>query len=266
MNTNNPYSPPQSNVKMSLNKDTANDLQLLDEPRKVSVSDSLNWISEGWQLIKPDLGMWVLLMIVLFLINIAFNFIPVVGGLAGQLLAPVFGGGLMMALAATQYGERLVFNDLFRGFKDGFGPLLGLGALTIGVSLVFMLLLGGIMFMVWGSNLFMMENMEASEPMAAVSGFSIFITVAVSLLALVFLSMLFWFTTQLVALNGVPVFESLGRSLKGALKNWLPLLVFWLIMVLLLIAGAIPFFLGLLIVVPILYGTLYASYKDIYLS
>jgi uncharacterized membrane protein len=78
--------------------------------------------------------------------------------------------------------------------------------------------------------------------------------------------MLFFFATPLVALNQVPVFKALGMSFKASLRNFLPILVYGLVVMILAILGAIPLFLGLLIVIPMIYVSSYAAYRQVFLK
>jgi uncharacterized membrane protein len=90
--------------------------------------------------------------------------------------------------------------------------------------------------------------------------------VAVGVILLLLVMMLFWFATQLVALNNVPVFQALSMSFKACLRNPLALIVYSLLVVVLLILGVIPLLLGLLVVVPWLFASMYVSYRQIFLK
>jgi len=66
------------------------------EPRAVAAGRGASWWTEGWRLFTPAVGVWILAAVVLACINIALNFVPVVGPLASHILFPVFMGGLML--------------------------------------------------------------------------------------------------------------------------------------------------------------------------
>jgi uncharacterized membrane protein len=59
---------------------------------------------------------------------------------------------------------------------------------------------------------------------------------------------------------------ALKASFSANLKNWLVMLVFGLIVLVLCFFATLPMGLGFLVLMPVLYGALYASYKDIFLG
>ncbi len=62
-------------------------------PRAVDADRGLAWWSEAWRLFTPAAGVWVLIIILLFILNIVLAVIPLVGHVSGQLLFPIFAGG-----------------------------------------------------------------------------------------------------------------------------------------------------------------------------
>jgi len=88
----------------------------------------------------------------------------------------------------------------------------------------------------------------------------------VSLFA-VLLAMLFWFAPTLVVLHPeVGVMEALGLSFRACLRNVLPFLLYGVVLFVLAIVATIPLMLGWLVLWPVLIGSIYASYKDIFLG
>jgi uncharacterized membrane protein len=72
------------------------------------------------------------------------------------------------------------------------------------------------------------------------------------------------YAAPLVLFAGVPPVHSLKLSLKACLGNWLPLLVFGLILIPLTILASLPLMLGWLFLIPIVMIAIYASYRDIF--
>jgi hypothetical protein len=256
--SNNPYAPPQANVTPAFSQQ---DLELLSEPRALSAGAGLNWLSEAWPLVKKDLGIWVLITLALMVIQLILAFIPFVGAIAGNVLTPVFTGGLLMGIRAASAGQPLRFDTLFEGFKHQFAPLAGLGALM----LLVMFLLGVVGSGVFYATMPAMNSMQA-DPSAALSGSNLGIVGIVVGLLSILVGMLFFFATPLVALNEVPVFKALGMSFKASLRNILPILVYGILVVLLAFLGAIPLLLGLLVVIPLIYVSSYAAYRQVFLK
>ena len=75
-----------------------------------------------------------------------------------------------------------------------------------------------------------------------------------------------WFAPALIALHDVPLGRALKWSMVGCFKNFLPFLLYSIIMMIFLMAAAIPLMLGWLVAVPILIASIYAAYRDIYLN
>lgn len=256
---NNPYQPPKADVTPA--PTPVGNMTLLPEPRSVPVGAALGWLSESWPMVKSNLGVWVLITLALFAIQFVMGLVPVAGDIASTLLGPVFTGGVLMGVRAIAGGEALRFDHLFAGFKEKTAPLIGLGALTLGIMFLFGIIIGGAFV---GMNMDTMQS-EVTTPEDLLNGVNTGL-IAVGVILLIFIMMLFWFSTQLVALHGVPVFQALTMSFKGCLRNPLPLVVYMLLALLLVIAGAIPLLLGLLVVVPWLFASAYVSYRQIFLQ
>lgn len=283
MNDNNPYSPPQSDVTPP--PLPSSNGELLAEPRSLPASAAFQWLAQSWALVKTNLGLWVLMTLALFAIQAVMGFVPVLGDIATSLLNPVFTGGLLLGMRAVERGEALRFDYLFEGFKQKFAPLLGVGALTFGVLILFMIIIGGLLV---GMNLDVIQE-GGFDPTKMLNGLSVGL-LAVSVIIGILVMMLFWFTTQLITLNDVPVFESLSRSFQGCLRNPLSLLVYVLVVMVimlalmlppgllffaqvategsmvLLVVAALVLFAELLLLAPWLFGTMYVSYKAIFLK
>src|SRR5699024_8206828 len=108
--------------------------------------------------------------------------------------------------------------------------------------------------------------MSGAEPnvQAMLLGMALFFLVMMALMLP--LMMMIWFAPALIMLNGVAPTEALKMSFVGCLRNILPMLIYGLICTILLIAGALPLFLGWLVVYPIFICSIYTAYRDIYLD
>lgn len=256
---NNPYQPPRADVTPP--PIPSSNLTLLAEPRSVPIGAGVNWLSESWSMVKGNLGVWVLITLALFAIQFVLGMVPGAGDIVSTLIGPVFTGGILMGARAVAGGEPLRFDYLFEGFKQKLGPLLGLGALTLGIMFLFGIIIGGAFV---GMNMDLLQN-EVTTPQDLLGGINTGL-IAIGVVLLILVMMLFWFATQLVALNDVPVFQALTMSFKGCLRNPLALVVYLLLAVLLMILGIIPLALGLLVVVPWLFASAYVAYRQIFLQ
>lgn len=263
LDKNNPYAAPTADVTPPTPSMNPDSLDLLPEARRLSLGVGISWIKEAWALMKPNLGIWILMLLAYMIFQIVMSIIPIVGGIVAQLLAPVIMAGLLMAAKHVDLGGTLRFDFLFEGFKNRFTPLLGLGALMLGVYILMAMIFGGGMLAVMGPS-FDPETgvVDPSEMLTPV----VIILMLVGLVVGILLALAFAYATHLVALNNVPVFESVKQSFKGSARNILPLIVYVIIASIILIISAIPLGLGLLITIPLFFVTSYVSYKHIFLN
>ena len=256
MNESNPYEAPST------------DLQTSDEvgdPRGVEAGRGTAWIGEGFATFKASPLNWVIITVLLIVIQIILGLIPIIGQIAGNIIWPLFIAGIMLGCAALDEGDDLTIGHLFAGFSAKPGPLLGLGAMYL-VMLLGVGIVVGILAAISGIGMAGLAGaggggMPGGEAVA-VGGILMLVLVAMGLFLPVIMAI--WFAPALMVLADKGVFESLKLSFVGCLKNIIPFLIYGIIALVLLIIGAIPFGLGWLVVIPLLWGSLYASYRDIY--
>src|SRR5262249_22422661 len=97
--------------------------RLAVEPRTVDGGRGITWWSEAWALFMKNPGLWIVFGLILFVVFGVLGVIPLLGGLAVALLAPVFIGGWLLAARKVDTGGTLEVADLFAGFKDKLQPL-----------------------------------------------------------------------------------------------------------------------------------------------
>lgn len=78
------------------------------------------------------------------------------------------------------------------------------------------------------------------------------------------LLMLIWFAPLLVVFHDLNPLEAMKQSFFACVSNWLPFLVYGVIVLVFWFIASIPLFLGLVVLLPVLICSLYASYKDIF--
>lgn len=232
------------------------------EPRMVDAGRGLAWWSEAWPLFTRAAGMWVVLAVLLIVIFFVIGLIPLLGGLALSLAAPVFAGGLIMAARKVDAGGAPEIGDLFAGFRDKLGPLLTLGALLLVASL----LIAGV-GMVLGLGAFM-GVFAGGVSQSSGSIFAGLGTGALALLVMLALglvvAMAFWFAPALVVLRNVEPIPALKASLDASMKNIGPMLLYGVLYIVAAIVASIPFGLGWIVLLPLLLLTAYTSYRDVF--
>lgn len=251
----NPYRTPQAAVL----EDDETEGNLAPEPNTVDVARSLAWLAEGWALFRQAPLVWIAICVLTLVAFMILAVIPVVGQLLTMLLSVLYAGGIMMGCRALDRGEDLVVGHLIAGFQRHFAPLLTIGALYLGG----LFLVGVTVGLVTGGTFFGLIQ-GGLEPGVAVASVLLFLLAAAVII--VPLGMAVWFAPALAALHDVPPVAAMKSSFRGCLRNWLPFLVYGVIAFVLMVIATIPFMLGWLVLLPVLAGSIYAGYKDIFLQ
>lgn len=240
-------------------------------PRTVDAGRGIAWWSEAWRLFTPAAGAWILITILLFILNLVLAFIPLLGHVAGQLLFPVFAGGLMLGCRAIDRGEPLTVGHLFAGFGARAGPLFIVGLVYTAIAVAIALVVFGLLLVFFGaaivSQLWHMQSVEdpwAIGPM--LGGMLLAIMVGALLFLLLYLPLLMavWFAPALVVLRGAAPLEAMRLSFDGSARNFVPFLLYGLLGVVLAILATIPLALGWLVLGPVTIASVYTGYCDIY--
>jgi len=227
--------------------------------RAVDAGRGWTWIADGFGLFTKAPGMWIALVIVLFVILLVLAFIPLLGAVATFLLMPLFLGGLMLGCRALQGDGELEFSHLFAGFKEHTANLIVLGAFAIGGTFIVMLPVIAIV----GAGAFFGAMRGDAAGMVAIGGsFLLAWLVAMALSIPVYMAL--WFAPALVVLRGIAPVAAVKESFFGCLKNMVPFLIYGIVMLVLGIVAAIPLGLGWLVLGPVAVASIYVAYRDIY--
>ncbi|GAB2181003.1 hypothetical protein DLREEDagrD3_12260 [Denitratisoma sp. agr-D3] len=234
--------------------------EIRDEIQKVAPERALEWFKAGWRMFRAVPGIWVLIALALLLLNILIGILPpLLGGAAAAILMPLVGGGLMAACAAQDRGEALRFDYVHLGFRENTGPLATLGGLLLlGFlsSSAIALLLGGV-----GALL----GSLGSTGLGAVLALGSLLLAGFAMLAMLMaLTMAAWFAPALVMLSGRSPKDALRASFVACVKNWLPLLLYGILLWLLLALSLLTAGLGLLVLLPVVAGSVYQSFREIF--
>jgi uncharacterized membrane protein len=228
--------------------------------RGVVAGRGWDWIAAGWEMFKKQAGMWIALIVVAFVIFFVLAFIPVIGSIASIVLTPVIGGGVVLGCRAIEEGRPLEIGHLFAGFKEKLAPLATVGALYLAATLLIL----GVLVLIAGAGIFgLAAGGQGASPAVA---FTMIIGILVALALLVPVFMAIWFAPALVVFHDKGAVDALKESFSGCLRNIVPFLVYGVVGLVLAVLASIPLGLGWLILGPVLAGSLYASYKDIYLT
>ena len=180
------------------------------------------WLLESWAMFSRARMPWLVLISIYYAILILVNVVPIVGQLVWPLLKPVFAVGLLAAAWAQERGGTPGPADLFKGFRANVRALLPLGIVFIaGVALAALStsLVDGGMFLglVAGDEPASLESLSSSRLQAGLL-FGALVALPVTLAL--------WFAPALVVFQDVGPGVALGASLRAALANWRPMLVY----------------------------------------
>jgi len=258
MSSHDPYEAPQA----ALDVVEAVDDGFLREPRTVAIGAGMDWLAAGWRSFTLAPGVWLGILVVFVLIVLVASAIPLVGIFA-NLLTVVLLGGIMLGCDAQHHGEALDISHLFAGFSRNTGGLVAVGALYLAGVIVVLIVVLGLMFAVFGGIGVLFGQASGDSAAGALAGGAVAL-VLVAMALSVPLLMAFYFATPLVAINGVGPVDAMALSFRACLRNFIPLLVFFIVAVLLAIVAMLPLLLGLFVLYPVLMAANYAAYRDIF--
>ncbi len=222
-----------------------------------------DWIAKGWGLFTKAPLMWIVALVILFVIAIVMAFIPILGSIAFQALQAVFAGGLILACRTLERGGEFELEHVFAGFSKRFVPLLIVGLVFMVAALVIML----IFFVFAGLSLlpaFMAGDSEAVSAAAAASVGAMLLGSLVVAALMVPLMAAYWFAPALVMIHDVPPIEAMKASFFACFRNFVPFLLYGLVMAIAAVIAVIPFGLGMLVWVPVAIASTYAAYRQIF--
>jgi uncharacterized membrane protein len=233
--------------------------------RKVDAGRGVEWLKQSFEVNLKNPGIFVVNALIVVILLAVAAIVPVLNLIALPLLMPVLCAGAVYAYREQDAGRTAEVPHVFRGFQEQgrIGPLLLLGLPWIAaiiLTAVFAFVFGGaaIMAAVGGSG---------------AGAYGAFLMIALIGLALMLgAAMLTFFAIPRVMFDGLDAFAAMKESLAACLGNFLPLLVYGLIVfVASLVLGIV------LILIPILgqlvlglaqamlnFAFMYVAYKEVF--
>ncbi len=249
---------------------TAPTASLLPELRNTSAGDGLRWWTDSFSWLFGDLsrlGVWIGMLLCSFLILIPLHWLPFLGFVASHLLMFVFTGGLMIAARDTQRGQVPQFRDLFAGFGPQGGALVGAGLLILVASLAVV----GLMLLIGLGAMLGSLSATASYEQVSARGFALegigvgsLLLLLICLLLFVPIFMAAWLAPALIMLRGAGPLDALRWSLIACQRNWGALTVYGLVGIALAMIATLMFLIGWFFLLPLMYLSSYAAYRDIF--
>jgi hypothetical protein len=244
--------------------------------RVVPATNGARWLAEGWRILRASPLAWPGIVFAYLFMTQIVALVPIIGIAAALVLVPVFTTGLMGAARAAALGSAPTLAMLFDGFRQELRPQLVLGAVYLVLAFA---AFGGATYMDDAGALRQVFLEGAGEHAGDAD-----LAAALVPLALLYLPvmLLFWFAPQLAAWHSTGAAKALFFSFFACLLNWRAFLAYGVFATLfafalpalalhLLVAATgwqlVP---GLvlvpvaLVVLPTLYGSYYASYREIF--
>src|SRR5690606_32613593 len=263
----NPYEQPQADVVSHMPPTSLS----LHAPVRVSFGRGASWIGEAWTIFTRNGWLWIGGVLVLWVMHMMIGLVPFLGSIISVILAPLIFAGAYMVAKKSDCGEEVRFEDFFAGFQTRAGSLAALG----GVSLVMGLPVFAIAFAAgWGlfggdalSTLASMEQGTVLSAEAGAQGIKVLLLVLIIMALMIPYMALIWFATPLVLFSEeMTLGRALGWSLVGSLKNILPMTLYGLLVIIMTFVAMIPLMLGLLVLLPLMFITVYTSFRDIFVD
>lgn len=250
------------------------------QARIVSASRGASWLLQGWRLFRVSPLGWLLLVFSYWVLMTLVSVLPLIGVVAASLLVPPFSVGFMAASRAAERGGPIELGQLFEGFRSRIDVQLTLG----GIYLVSLALLLAATALADGGALasWMLVGERPDEAIVRSDAFVLALLCAAALYVPVMMG--FWFAPVLVAWHGIGAPQALFFSLFACLINWRAFIAYGIATTALtlvlpfLLLGAIALLLQgtgrasvvslvfplVLVLLPILFASFYASYRDVF--
>lgn len=240
------------------------------EPRSVAAIQGWRWIAAGFRLYGKSPLIWIVFFLIYMVLELALTFsIPVVGAIASALLDPILIAGFMAGCRALELDDELEINHLLAGFRANAVQLAAVGSFYMLGKVLLIVVAMGLAGITIGPmpdvDFSALESMEPAELQQVAR--HLMIMGALLLTLLIPLLMAFWFAPALVLFDRMSAKQAMKLSFTACLQNVRPFTVYGLAGGLIFLLGAIPFGLGLLAVIPVLFGTsIYTAYRDIFVA
>jgi hypothetical protein len=248
--------------------------------RVVSFARGSGWLLRGWRLFKVSPAMWLPLVFAYWGVMTLVSFVPLLGIAAATILIPGFSVGFMAASRDCERRAGLQLRVLFEGFR-------GRWPVQVALGVAYLLLLAAV---IAGTTLadggalarWMITGRRPEDDVLQSDEFFGALMLAAALYMPVM--MLYWFAPVLGAWHSMGAGQALFYSFFASLLNWRAFLGYALATALVtmvvpfLVLGALLLFSGgqlrfatmalvfpmLVVLLPTLFASFYASYRDVF--
>ncbi len=262
-------------------------------PRTVPAAHGLQWLRQGTELFSAAPATWVGVTVLFLLMAVVLSVIPF-AGMLWTVAVPIHAGGLMIGCDALRHGQPLEVRHLFNGFEQPrVQPLAIVGALYLAGSVL--LIVPAMLLLVGSTFLSALTMSLAPSAVGAALSLALIAAVVIVMFAVATtLAMAVWFAPALVVFEGIEAVDAIKLSLRASWENVHAFAVYGLAalavggvilapllaaaalvaaggerqsgaLAVMLIGGAGLFTaLCMLLVMPVAWGAMYASYRDVF--
>ena len=233
--------------------------------RSVASERGVSWLTEAWPLFRDQPGLWLLIAVIGFGINLACGMVPLLSGLLSPFVSGLILAGMLQVASKQRAGTVPEVGDLFAILSDPKLPRLLVLTLiylalsvAAGLAAAIVVGLGGGMAALTGA----IGNGDAASALAL--GGSVALGALIFLAAMAPILAMYWFAIPLVLFRDAEPWQAMTASLRATLANLMPLLVYGVLVLIMFVLACIPLMLGLLVAFPLLAISLLASFEDVF--
>ena len=234
------------------------------EIHQLSAKYGWYWIANGFHMFRKAPMIWVLVCFTLLLIAMTLALIPILGQFVFTLISPVFLAGIMIGCREQEQGRQLEMVHLFIAFKTNVASLVTVG----GIYLIGQVLIIGLVMIIGGSQMTDMllygKRVDENELITVMD--NMLTASLVALLLSIPLMMAAWFSPLLVVFHNLQPIPAMKKSFFACLKNIIPFQLYGLLLIIFTIFALMPYGVGLVILIPTIFASIYVSYKNIFLG
>ena len=230
------------------------------QPRRVSPAEALVWLKAGWGYFIGKPGVWIATSVVFIVMLFALGLVPVLGWAVVLIGFPIMAAGMVLGCHAQARGEPLRIEHLFAGLRVHAGNLA-----LVGVFYLLGGLIAGFVSVIIGGGAALtgyIIGALAGMGLGLISGV-VLGSVAFSVMWVLLITAL-WFAAPLVVLRDTPPLDAMKLSLAACFGTFGAFVLLGVLIYVLIGVAMVPAGLGVLVLIPVLAGTLYTSYRDVF--
>ncbi len=233
--------------------------------------DPMGCISNGWNLIKPNYGMYFAICLLAMLMILVVSCIPCFNIILAGPLTTVIIGGIYFILLKDMRGEPVEFGMMFKGFEK-FLPLALIGLIQSIPGIIFQILQWTLDIGKFATDILRQGGdgvffQQSASPDLAIEGGFLALYLILAVVFFIFSigwSITFWFAVPLIIEHDIGPIEAIKLSARAGWGNFIGLLVLLILSALILFAGFVAICIGMFLVIPLLYAASAFAYRQVF--